>query len=322
MKTIRAVCIRAPGGPEVLELVERPLRDPGAGEIRVRIRAAGVNRADVLQRLGRYPAPPGTVEDVPGLEYAGEVERVGEGVRRWKEGDRVMGIVAGGAMATHVLVHEREAMPVPAGLSLEQAAAIPEAFLTAWDALRQAAFRLGERVLIHAAASGVGSAAVQLVDVGGGVAVGTSRSREKLDRCRALGAREAVEVTDARFADRIAPVHVVLDTVGGSYARENVKALAPRGRWILIGLLGGATCELPLGAILEKRIHLIGTVLRPRPLEEKAALARAFAREVVPLFETGRLRPVVDAVLPLERVREAHERIERNETFGKIVLTP
>jgi len=322
MQKIRAVRIRLPGGTEVLELVERELREPGPGEILVRVRGAGLNRADVVQRLGRYPAPPGAPADIPGLEYAGEVERVGEGVERWRPGDRVMGVVGGGAMASHLLVHEREAIPVPEGLSFEEAAAIPEAFVTAWDALRQAELRMGERVLIHAVASGVGTAALQLVRAAGATPIGTSRSREKIDRCGRLGLADAVVVTDGRFADAVGRVDVILDTVGAAYVAENAKALALRGRWVLIGLLGGATAEVPLGVLLSKRARLIGTVLRARPLEEKAAIAQAFAHEVVPLFAAGKLRAVVDDVLPLDRVAEAHERMERNELVGKLVLVP
>lgn len=321
MPTIRAVRIREAGGPEVLELVERELRAPGPGELRIRVRAAGLNRADVMQRRGLYPAPPGTVQDVPGLEYAGEVEAAGEGVERWKPSDRVMGVVAGGAMASHLLVHEREAIPIPTGLDFVQAAAVPEAFITAWDALEQARVGLGDRVLIHAVASGVGTAALQLVRAAGARSIGTSRTREKLDRCTALGLDQAVLVEEKRFADATGPVDVILDLVGAAYAAENARALAPRGRWVMIGLVGGARAEIPLATLLGKRAHLIGTVLRARPLEEKATLAQAFTRQVVPLFASGRLAPVVDDALPLDQVAAAHERLERNETFGKLVLT-
>ncbi len=320
MPNIRAVVYRGTGGPEVIELAERELRDPGPGEILVRVAGAGLNRADVMQRRGFYPAPPGAPADVPGLEYAGEVEVTGPGVLRWREGDRVMGVVGGGAMASHVIVHEREAIPVPNGLSLHEAAAVPEVFLTAWDALRQAEVRLGDRVLIHAVGSGVGTAAVQLALVSGATPVGTSRTRDKLDRCIEYGLRERVLVEEGKFAEKVGRADVILDTIGASYAAENARALAPRGRWIMIGLLGGARGEIPFGALLEKRATVIGTVLRARPLEEKAALAQSFAHEVVPLLDAGRLRPVIDDVLPVERVVEAQARMERNETFGKLVI--
>lgn len=321
MPTIRAVAIREPGGVDVLDFVERPLRPPGPNEILVRVAAAGLNRSDVLQRLGRYPAPPGSPPDIPGLEYAGTVEACGPDVHSWKPGDRVMGIVGGGAMATHLIVHEREAIPVPAGLSLEEAAAIPEVFVTAWDALfLQGELRMGERVLIHAVGSGIGTAALQLALAAGAEPIGTSRSREKLDRCRDLGLERAVLVEDARFAEATGPVDLILDTVGAAYAAENARALANRGRWAVIGLLGGGQAEMPMGLLLGKRARLFFSVLRSRPLEEKALLAREFARQVVPLFAARRLRPVIDEVMPMAKVRQAHERLQNNLTFGKLVL--
>lgn len=323
----RAVHIRGKGGVEVLEVAPFAPRPPGPGELLVEVAAAALNRADILQRKGFYPAPEGSPADIPGLEYAGTVVEVGEGVRAFARGDRVMGIVGGGAMATHVVVHEREAIPVPEGMSLPDAAAVPEVFLTAYDALFvQGGLRLGERVLIHAVGSGVGTAALQLALAAGARPVGTSRTVEKLDRCRPLGLVDGVVVEGGRFAERVRAttggegVDVILDTVGAAYLAENVAALARRGRVVTVGLLGGAKGELPLGALLEKRGRVIGTVLRSRPLEEKAALARDFAAHALPLFAAGRLRPVVDAVLPMEQVREAHGRMERNETFGKLVL--
>ena len=321
MPTIRAVRIREAGGPEVLELVARELRDAGPGELLVRVRAAGLNRADVMQRRGLYPAPPGVVKDVPGLEYAGAVAAGGAGVERWPPGDRVLGGGAGGARASHLIVHEREAIAMPAGMDFHRAAAIPEAFLTAWDALDQAELRMGERVLIHAVASGVGTAALQLVRAAGASAIGTSRTAEKLERCQRLGLEAGVLVQEGRFAEATGPVDVILDLIGASYGAENARAVALRGRWVVIGLVGGARAELPLGTLLARRARLIGTVLRARPLEEKAALAQRFAHQVLPLFESGQLAPVVDEVLPLEEVASAHERLERNVTFGKLVLT-
>jgi putative PIG3 family NAD(P)H quinone oxidoreductase len=323
----RAVRIRGKGGVEALELGPYRPRDPGPGEVLVEVAAAALNRADILQRKGFYPAPPGAPADIPGLEYAGTVVATGEGVRSFARGDRVMGIVAGGAMATHLVVHEREAIPVPEGMPLHDAAAVPEVFLTAYDALFvQGGLRLGERVLVHAVGSGVGTAALQLALAVGARPIGTSRTVEKLDRCRAYGLVDGVVADGGRFAERVreltggAGVDAILDTVGAAYLAENVAALAPRGRVVVVGLLGGAKGELPLGALLEKRGRVIGTVLRSRPLEEKAALARDFAAHALPLFAAGKLRPVVDAVLPMEEIREAHGRMERNETFGKVVL--
>lgn len=326
MRKGRAVRIREFGGPEVLELFEFTPRPPGFGEILVRVEAAGLNRADLLQRRGLYPAPPGSPAEIPGLEYAGVVEEAGEGAG-WKVGDRVMGIVGGGAMATHLTVSEREAIPIPAGMSATDAAAIPEVFLTAFDALFvQGGLCLGERLLVHAVGSGVGTAALQLAREAGVFTLGTSRTREKLDRCREMGLDVAI-LTDGRFAEEVRAgtggkgADVVLDLVGASYLEENLAALAPRGRIVCVGLLGGAKGNFPLGALLQKRATLIGTVLRSRPSEEKALLTQRFTREVLPLFEDGRLQPVVEAVFPFDRIAEAHRLLESNRTFGKIVLS-
>jgi NADPH:quinone reductase len=327
MTTARAVGIREHGEADVLELGELEVRDPGAEEVLVGVASAGLNRADVLQRRGFYPAPPGVAPDVPGLEYAGRVLQAGSAVRGLKVGDPVMGVVGGGAMATHLVVHEREAIAVPPGMDLSEAAAIPEVFLTAYDALfLQAGLSLGQTVLIHAAASGVGTAALQLAHAAGAVTVGTSRSAEKLERVRELGLDHAVVAEEGKFADAVrqavgrAP-EVVLDLVGAAYLDENVKAVAPRGCIVVVGLLGGAKGSLLLARLLSQRARLVGTVLRSRPLEEKIALARAFERDVLPLFAAGRVRPVVDTVMPMERVADAHRRMESNETVGKVVLT-
>lgn len=319
----QAVRIRAAGGPEVLELGEYEVRAPGHGEVLVQVAAAGLNRADLAQRRGHYPAPPGFPADVPGLEFAGTVQAVGAGVTDWKPGDRVMAISGGGAMATHVVAHERELLPVPDALTLEQAAAVPEVFLTAWDAVFvQGGLRLGETLLVHAVGSGVGTAALQLAKVAGARVFGTSRTQDKLDRCATLGLDAGLLVgKDGAFADRVpGGADVVLDAVGGAYLPENVRVLAPGGRLVLLGTMGGAKGELPVFELMRRRGRVIGTVLRGRPLEEKAALAQAFRRDVLPLFASGRLRPIVDDVLEMSRVAEAHERLEQNRTFGKLVL--
>lgn len=325
MISARAVRIQAPGDVDVLRLEAYPVREPGPGEVLVEVRAAGLNRADLLQRRGFYPAPPGAPPDVPGLEYAGVVARVGEGVESPAVGDRVMGIVGGGAMATHLVVHARETIPIPEDLTCEYAAAIPEVFLTAWDALfGQADLKMGETVLVHAVGSGVGTAAVQLAKAAGARPVGTSRTPAKLARCEAELGVETVLAEDGRFADALRAkagrADVILDTVGAAYLEENLEALAPGGRIVVVGLLGGASGELPLGTLLAKRARLFGTVLRSRPHEEKATLAQAFARQVLPLLADGRVRPIVHSVLPMEDVAEAHGRMASNEPFGKIVL--
>lgn len=329
MPIVRAVRIQSPGGPEVLQIERVSVDAPGPGQVLVEVVAAGLNRADLLQRRGLYPAPPGAPKDVPGLEYAGHVAAVGEGVSAFTPGDEVMGIVAGGAMATHLVVHEREVMRVPRGLALTDAAAVPEAFLTAYDALfARGGLQPGEHVLVHAIASGVGTAALQIAHLAGATVIGTSRTQAKLDRCGELGLTHGVRVGDPpRFAARVRErvergVDVVLDLVGATYLAENLEALAPLGRLVVVGLVGGASGELALGTLLRKRLTIEGTVLRSRSLEEKAALAQRFATRMGRfLAPGGPLRPVVDAVLPMSEVQEAHARMERNETFGKIVLT-
>ncbi|MBL8603242.1 MAG: NAD(P)H-quinone oxidoreductase [Myxococcales bacterium] len=322
---VRAVFITAPGGPEVLQLGEVALRAPGYGEARVRVLANGLNRADCLQRKGLYPAPRGVDGRVPGLEFAGVIEALGEGCFDWRLGDRVMGIVGGAAMAEAIVVNARELMRVPSSLSIDEAAAIPEVFLTAYDALAQGQASAGERVLIHAVGSGVGTAAVQLARLMGLSPLGTARSAEKLDRCRALGLDAGVAVgAEGLFAAAIQELgpapSLIIDGIGGRYLDENLKVLAPMGRLVVLGLLGGNSATLSLGMMLQKRLTLIGTVLRSRASEEKASLARRFDRNMIHHFESGSLKPVIDATMPITRIAEAHQLMERNETFGKIVL--
>lgn len=324
----RAVRISAAGGPEVLTLGELEVRDPGPSEVLVEVVASGLNRADCLQRRGVYPAPPGVAPDVPGLEFSGRVARVGSDVRSFQVGDPVMAICAGAGMATHIVMHERELVRVPSGIDLVHAAAIPEVFMTAYDALfLQAGLKMGEQVLIHAVGSGVGTAALQLSRAAGAKAIGTSRSADKLARVRELGLEHGIVPDDQGFAEQVKAAtegrmaDVILDTVGAKYLSENIKAVAPCGRIVVIGLLGGAKAELPLGLLVAKRAVLRGSVLRSRPLEEKAALAQAFSASVLPLFARGELRPVIDAIMPMTEVQKAHARLEANEVLGKLVLT-
>lgn len=324
---MRAVVITAHGGPEVLEIQERQTPQPGVGEVRVRIHASALNRADISQRLGRYPAPPGSPPDIPGLEYAGEVDTLGPGSSLWNAGDRVMGIAGGGAHAEFLCVHEREVIPAPSGLSMEECAAIPEAFLTAYDALfDKLDLESGETVLIHAAGSGVGTAAIQLARVAGAATIGTSRSRSKLDKCLELGLTAGFHVKDDDWAQRLlgeirpSSIHAVLDLVGASYLKGNLEVLGIRGRMVSVGLTAGSRAELDMGVLMRKRITLIGTVLRARPLEEKISLARKFSERVVPLFVDKKLRPVIDRSVSFADIAAAHGAMESNETFGKIVL--
>lgn len=314
------------------ELVEREVEAPAPGpfEMSVRVHAAGLNRADLLQLRGHYPAPPGAPADIPGLEYAGEVIAVGTHVSAHRPGDRVMGIVGGGAFAEQLVVHEREALRVPTVLPLEQAAAFPEAFLTAWDALvLQGGMRSGAQVLIHAVGSGVGTAAVQVVHALGATALGTARGASKLERLKNdHGLAHGILVADEplRFADQVRSltggvgVDVCLDLVGGAYTAESIHALAPCGRLLLVGLLAGAQTSVDLRAVLSRRLQLIGTVLRSRPIEEKLALAQAAQAQLVPLLAKGVLRPVIDAVMPISQLPAALERMRTNASFGKIVL--
>ena len=324
---MRAVVITEPGGPEVLELREVSRPAPGPGEVRVRVRSGGVNRADLLQRRGRYPAPSGWPAEIPGLEYAGVVEEVGEGVRLWSEGDRVMGLVGGGACAEHVVVHERTAVRVPAGMDLDHAGAVPEVFMTAYDALfRQAGLGLGETLLIHAVGSGVGTAAVQMARSAGVWSVGTSRTPEKVDRATALGLSVGVVAEGDGWADEVSEAlrgrgaDVILDLVGGSYLAPNQELLASGGRHVVVGVPGGSRTEIDLRALMGRRGTIRGTVLRARPLEEKAALAREFEGRVVPLFEAGALEPVVDRTFEPAEIAGAHRIMEENRNFGKLVI--
>ena len=322
-----AVVIVRPGGPEVLELrrVAKPL--PQSGEVLVRIRATALNRADLLQRRGHYPAPPGAPADIPGLEFAGEIEAVGPKVQLWEPGQRVMGLVAGGAHAQYLVTHERALVEIPENLTWEQAAAIPEAFITAHDALWvQAGVRPNERVLIHAVGSGVGLAALQLTRAMNAIPFGTSRTANKLERAKELGLESGFVVPTAPTADeggkwaRHGEFDVVADLVGGPYLNASLHAMVPRGRIMLIGTMAGARSEVDVGLLLGKRLRMIGTMLRARPLEEKIAVTRAFAKEVVPSFARALLRAVIDSEFKLHDVRQAHERMQSNETFGKVVL--
>jgi putative PIG3 family NAD(P)H quinone oxidoreductase len=327
---MRAVFITGAGGPEVLDLrdVETPV--PPMHHVLVRVRATALNRADLLQRRGAYPAPPDAPADIPGLEFAGEVAALGPGVREWREGDRVFGIVGGGAHAEYVLSPARTLAPVPKNLEWADAAAVPEAFITAHDALvTLAALRASERVLIPAVGSGVGLAAVQLVRALGAVPYGTSRTADKIERARPLGLEDGIVLGEdlTPLRERVAAwsggqgMHVVLDLVGGPYFAEGIESLGHKGRLILIGTMGGVQVQAPLRRILSQRLTVRGTMLRSRPIEEKILASRAFAAEVVPLLERGLVRPVVDSTFPLGEIRAAHQRMESNETFGKIVLT-
>lgn len=328
---MRAVVITRPGGPEVLEILDVPRPLPREGEVLVRVRASALNRADLLQRQGRYPAPAGAPANIPGLEIAGEVVELGASATRWSVGDRVFGIVGGGGNAEFAVTHERELVEIPARLSWEEAAAVPEAFITAHDALiTQAAMAAGETVLVHAVGSGVGLAAVQLAHAFGGRCYGTARSEQKIDRAREFGLTDGAVIGDdpaviAEHAKRWTDgrgMDVVLDLVGGPYLAASAECAAPLGRIILIGLLGGRSATVNLGTILTRRLTVRGTVLRSRTGREKAAVTEAFARDVVPLLDRGVVAPVIEQVFALDRIRDAHALLESNATFGKVVVRP
>jgi putative PIG3 family NAD(P)H quinone oxidoreductase len=329
---VKCVVIREYGDSlENLVVVDRPDPAPGPGEVAVSVSATALNRADLLQRRGRYPTPPGLpvhLRDIPGLEFAGTVEATGPGVTRWRSGDRVFGILPGGGYASRVVTPESLVLPVPGNLADVEAAAVPEAFFTAFDALvLQCAMSAGDRVLIHAVASGVGTAAVQLVKAWEASAIGTAGSVAKLNRVAALAPFYPIDYKTTEFAEAIAgefgedAVDIVLDVVGADYWKANLSVLKTGGRLILVGRLGGSDAETPLGILMSKRLRIIGTVMRSRSLDEKTAVTRAFEEKVLPLLRNGKLKPVVDSVFPLTGVREATERMERNENVGKIVLT-
>lgn len=326
---MRAVVITRPGGPEVLEIQERARPEPSAGEVLVRVRAAGLNRADLLQRQGRYPAPPGAPADVPGLEFAGEVAEPGAGVHDWRPGERVFGITAGGAQAEYIRVPASMLARVPESLDWVAAAAVPEAFITAHDAMVvQGALGRGDRVVVHAVGSGVGLAAAQLASARGAHVFGTTRTPDKLERAGVAGVEAGVVLTDGPRALAAAVrawsngegADLVLDLVGGDYVPAGLESLAVRGRLILVGLVAGRRTEIDLGALLSHRLTLRGTVLRVRSVVEKAAATAAFVTDVVPLLADGRVRPIVDHAYPLHEVGAAHARLESNETFGKVVV--
>jgi putative PIG3 family NAD(P)H quinone oxidoreductase len=293
------------------------------------VRAAALNRADVLQRLGHYPAPAGYPQNIPGLEFAGEVDEVGPEASLWKRGQRVFGITGGGAQAEYVVVPENHLAEIPANLDWAEAAAVPEVFITAHDALfTRAKLQPGETMLVHAAGSGVGTAVIQLARAAGAQAYGTSRTSEKLDRAREYGLRNSVAVNDGpqNFPAVVQEwtngqgVNVIIDLVGAAYLEANLSALAPKGRMVLVGTTAGSKATLDFATVMRKRLTIIGTMLRARSSEEKATATRLFANHVVPLLADGIVRPVVDKVYKLAEVREAHLRMESNESFGKIIL--
>jgi putative PIG3 family NAD(P)H quinone oxidoreductase len=329
MNTMQAAWIPRFGGPDVLEVraVGKPQIAPD--QVLVRVRASALNRADLLQRQGKYPPPPGFPPQIPGIEFAGEVAEAGWGVTAWKTGDRVFGLLGGAAHAEYVATHERLLARIPANLDWAQAAAVPEAFITAHDALWiQARLRPGETVLITAVGSGVGLAAVQLVRALQAVPFGTSRTLDKIEQAKPFGLEAGLAVRD-NLDELVAAaeqwtgkkgINVVLDLVGGPYAKECQRLMALKGRIMLVGTVAGGSFEVDSRHVMGKRLEIRGTVLRARSLEEKIQVTQAFAEEVVPLLASGLLRPTIDSKFTLAEIAKAHARLESNETFGKVVV--
>jgi putative PIG3 family NAD(P)H quinone oxidoreductase len=325
--TMRAVVLDGFGGPEVMRLdeVERPR--PGPGQVLIKVAATSVNRADLQQRSGNYAPPPGESE-VLGLEVAGVISQLGEGVAGWQAGDRVMTLVGGGGYAEYATAPASTLMPVPEGIDLVRAAGITEVFVTAWlNVFREAALKPGETLLVHGGASGVGTAAIQLARaLGPSPVIVTVGDDTKAEACKELGADHVILYKQEDFAERVLALtggrgpDVILDHIGAAYLEPNLRCLAIYGRLVIIGLLGGAKAELNIGRLMVKRQRVIGSVLRARPVEEKAAITAAFREAALPRFARGELQPVIHAVLPLEQAREAHELVAANANIGKVIL--
>ena len=325
-KLMRSIAIREPGGPEVLEMAQIETPAPSHGEILIRVAAAGVNRPDTIQRMGLYPPPPGAPA-TPGLEVAGEVVETGAGVTRWRAGDKVCALVGGGGYAEYCLAHESHALPVPKGFSMVEAAALPETFFTVWtNVFERGALKPCETFLVHGGTSGIGTTAIQLASIFGSTVIATAGSAEKCRACEKLGAHavnyreqdfveEVKRLTDDRGAD------VILDMVGGDYIQRNIQAAAADGRIVSIAFLNGSTAEVNFMPVMLKRLTLTGSTLRPRSIEEKAALAAALESKVWPLLDAGRVKPLIDKVYPLGQAADAHALMEKSSHIGKIVLT-
>jgi NADPH:quinone reductase len=324
---VRAVVLDTKGDADILRVSEGVAApEPQGEEVRIRVRAFGINRADILQRRGLYPAPPDAIDPrIPGLEYAGEVEALGPRAREKRIGDRVCGITGAGAYAELLCVHERTTVRMPERMPFESAAALPEAFITAWDALEQGRFAPGGSVLIHAVGSGVGIAAAQLVSAAAGIAIGTSRTRDKLERAREFGMTDGTLLDDdwdqlARARTDGAGVDIILEFIGPSTYVRNISAVRIGGSIVQIGTLGGSRAEIDVGLFHRKRVAWIGTMLRSRPIEEKIDVSRRFERLVIPQFESAKLRTVVDTVFEFAQIADAHRLMESDKSFGKIVV--
>jgi NADPH2:quinone reductase len=322
-----AIGFDAPGGPEVLKAQQRPVPQPSPGQILVHVAVAGVNRPDVLQRMGGYAPPPGA-SDIPGLEIAGRIVALGEGVSRYEVGDQVCALVAGGGYAQYAAVHEDNALPIPAGLSLEEAGAIPETYFTVWtNVFQRGALKKGESFMVHGGTSGIGTTAIQLAKAFGATVLATAGSDDKCAACRDLGADHAINyrtedfVAAAKEATGGRGVNLILDMVGGDYINRNYEAAAESGRIVQIAFLNGPKAEVNFSRLMMKRLTHTGSTLRPRTIAEKAGIARELEEKVWPLLTEGRCKPVIHARFPLAQAAEAHALMESNAHIGKIVLT-
>ena len=323
--TMTAIAISSPGGPEVLTPQTRPLPQPGPGEILVKVAAAGVNRPDISQRMGRYPPPPGA-SDLPGLEIAGEVVALGEGATAWKLGDKICALVHGGGYAEYCKVHESHALPVPKGLSMVEAAALPETCFTVWvNTFEMAGLKAGEWLLVHGGSSGIGTTAIMLAKAFGAKVIATAGSDEKCEACVKLGADAAINYKTTDFVPAVMEItgghgaDVILDMVGGPYVERNHQCAAMDGRVAQIAFMQGAKADLRY--MSQRRVRHMGSTLRPRTVAEKGAIAAALREKVWPLIEAGRIRPVMDSTFPLAEAPKAHARLETSQHIGKVVLT-
>lgn len=325
-REMRAVEISAPGGPDVLRLVTRPVPEPGPGEILIRIEAAGVNRPDALQRAGSYAPPPGA-SDLPGLEAAGTVAALGPGVEGWSLGDSVCALLPGGGYAEYAVTPAAHALPIPNGFSMLQASALCETFYTVWsNVFLRGELKQGETFLVHGGSSGIGTTAIQLAAARGARVLATAGSEEKCAACRSLGAELAINYREADFVDEVKKAtakrgaDVILDMVGGDYIPRNIRALATEGRLVMIAFLSGSVAEVNFAHVMVKRLTLTGSTLRPQSDLAKAAIAADLRREVWPLLDAGRIAPVMDETFALEDAARAHARMESSAHIGKIVL--
>ncbi len=324
---MKTIVIREPGGPEMLTLADEPKPVPGPGDVLIKVAAAGVNRPDVLQRMGMYPPPPGA-SNIPGLEVAGEIDATGEGVTRWKAGDKVTALTAGGGYAEYALAHEGSCMSVPKGLSMIEAACIPESFMTVWhNVFERGALKAGESFLVHGGSSGIGSTAIQLAVHFGARVFATAGSDEKCAYCESLGAERAINYKTKSFVKEIEQhtlgrgVDVILDMVGGDYVQDDIVCAAEDGRIVQIAFLKGSRVQIDINPLMRKRLTLTGSTLRPRTVDFKARLAREVEAKTWPLLESGAVKIVIDKVFPLDQAAEAHRHIDAGTHMGKIVLT-